>query len=62
MTVKTGICSGRHDVGQARQGNETVLQHLHSDRRYGASNKLCLNRPIQLYLGLNNMTNLHQFT
>jgi len=40
------ICSGRHNV---RQGNISILQHLQSDRRPGARNKLCLNRPIQYY-------------
>jgi len=35
---------------------------LQSDRRSGTSNKLFLNRPIQFYLGLNSVINLHQLT
>ena len=38
-------------------GKENILEHLQSDRRSGASNKLSLN---QFYL--NNVTNLRQLT
>jgi len=48
-------CSGRHDVGQ---GNENVLQHLHSDCRDGASIKRFINLSIRFCL--NNVTKLHR--
>jgi len=50
-------CSGRRDAGQ---GNVNILQHVQSDRRRGASNKLFLNPLVQFYL--NNVTNLRQLT
>ena len=50
-------CSSHHNVGQ---GNVNISQHLQSDRRDGASNKLFLDLSIQFYL--NNVTNLHQLT
>jgi len=39
--------SGCHGVGQK---NVNILHRLQPDRRSGASNKLFLYRPIQLYL------------
>jgi len=49
--IKLCVYSNRRAVGQE---NVTILQHLQSDRRSGASTELFLNRLIQFYL--NNVT------
>ena len=49
-------------AANAEQGNLDILQHLRSDRRDGASNKLFLNRPIQFYLNNDHRLPWRHFT